>query len=116
MKYTRDELLEKIEKNDVEFFYNNLYCEVDTIDNKFECVYDQNYGDGNDWFLVYYFPEERLTVKLDLTYSSWSDPGYYKVAIALPYEYKETRYRSVSLKEFRKAKLEEILDETGEQE
>jgi hypothetical protein len=107
MDLTRENLIEKIKKNDTNFFYelyNDSYNNTD-----YNIVYDQHYGDGNDYFITLHFPKVNLYVLLDGTYSSWDSPYWDSVSQAQPYEFTETRYKPVTLQYLRDQKIEEVL-------
>ncbi len=118
MKYTRQELVKKIKDNDSKFF-QNLFLEwgwrspskqPDTI-NKFEKLWELNFGDGNDWKVALKFIDENITIYMSGFYSSEGDSEFDLVAFGVPFEFKETRYRDATLAEIRDMKIEEILNE-----
>lgn len=112
IKITRDLLIEKINSKDKNWFYRlyNGDCDVDRKD--FNIVYDENWGDGNDYFIAFEFPSLKLFVLLEGSYSSWDEPHWSKVSFAQPFEYKETRYKPVTLEYIRDQKIETILDKS----
>ena len=114
MIYTREELIEKVKKNDYEFFkeiYEDYYDDDSDIpENDHKEVWYLNWGDGNDIFVALEFPNENLTVLLEGTYSSHDSTYWEKVTIGVPFEFKETRYRSATIADFRDMKIEELLE------
>lgn len=115
-KLTREELLEKIKNNDVEWFSNN-YFENDWSSskpnfqgNKFKTCWDLNFGDGNEWTIALDFFEENVTVVMEGYYSSYGGSGFHKVGIGIPYEYKEIRYRIATKQDLRDLKLDEMFN------
>ena len=116
MKYTKQELVKKIKDNETETF-QDLFMEYgwqstsrqpDTI-NKFEKLWELNWGDGNDWHVALKFIDENITVYMSGFYSSQGDSEFDTVAFGIPYDFKETRYRAATLAEIRDMKIEEIL-------
>ena len=110
MNIKREEVLEKIRANDVKYFnsiYNNDFPEE--WRTEFNVVYDMNYGDGNEYIVCLYFKLLDLYVLLEGTYSSWDSPHWDGVSLAEPFEYKETRYKAVTLEYIRDKKIETIL-------
>lgn len=106
MTISRQELIEKVKSNDKDWFYN-LYVEY--RNPEFDIVYDMNYGDGNEYLVCLYFTNHNLYVLLEGTYSSWDEPYWSSVSFAMPYEFKETRYKTATLDYIREQKLNEIL-------
>lgn len=106
MKITRQELIDKVKANDHSWFYE-LHNEWNNPE--VNTVYDMNYGDGNEYIVCLYFPNHNLYVQLEGTYSSWDEPYWSGVSFAMPYEFKETRYKSATLDYIREQKLNEIL-------
>lgn len=105
--YTKSELLEKIEDRDSEFF-SQIYYDNSEILNKTKIVWDLNYGEGNDWYVTLYFPDESMYVLLEGTYSSYDSSSFGRIHLAMPFEFKETRYRPISIAEFRDMKIDDI--------
>ena len=116
MNITREILIEKINTKDKNWFYRlyNHDCPGQTRDwsTEFNVVYDENWGDGNDYFIAFEFPLLKLFVLLEGSYSSWDEPHWSKVSFAQPFEYKETRYKPVTLEYIRDQKIETILDKS----
>jgi len=116
MNITRDILIEKINNKDKRWFYQlyNHDCPDQTRDwsKEFNIVYDENWGDGNDYFIAFEFPLLKLYVLLEGQYSSWDEPHWSSVSFAQPFEYKETRYKPVTLEYIRDQKIETILDKS----
>jgi len=106
---TKQLLIEKTIDNDTDFFWN-IYCDG-TKDTKWEIVYDQSYGDGNEYQIALSFPEFDIIIQLEGTYSSWDSPYWDKVVLAMPYEFKETRYKKATTAYLREKSLNEILDD-----
>lgn len=99
MEYTKEDIQQKLKDKDVTFFksiYNQDFDEEE--DDKempeSETVYNENWGDGNDWIVVLYFPKFDIYAKLEGYYSSWDSSEFEKVFDAEPYEHTETRYRA----------------------
>ena len=90
--FTKELILEKIQENDINFF-KELHYE-DTSD-EVETVYDENWGDGNDWVVVLSFPKLGMFVRLDGYYSSWDSSELESACLAEPYEHTEIRYREI---------------------
>ena len=109
MTYTKQELIQKTVDNDMDFFWN-IYCDCPD-DLKMEVVYEQSYGDGNEYFIAMEFPEHDIFVQLEGTYSSWDSPYWTKVVLAMPFEYKETRYKEVDKQYLREKRLTELLED-----
>jgi len=114
MNITREEVLDKINNNDCRYFYGlyNGECPAEwTKDWKFEfkTVYNQNYGDGNEYIMCFYFTELDLYVLLQGMYSSWDSPQWDGVSLAEPFQYTETRYKAVTLEYIRDKKIETVL-------
>lgn len=114
MKLTKKELVAKAAEGDVKFFvdlyYNGNYNKTKQ-ENPFKVVYDQNWGDGNDWFVALHFIEENINILLEGYYSSHGDSEFTDVSLAVPYEYTETRYKSVTQQDIRDMKLDEVIIE-----
>jgi hypothetical protein len=114
-KLSKIELIEKINQKDTEWF-SDLYVEYgwtrnqpDDI-NKFKKVWELNWGDGNDHYIALDFYEENLVILLEGTYSSYDSSNFDSVSIAVPFEFKETRYRKAELADIREMKIDEILN------
>ncbi len=105
---TKEEIISKIQENDTEFFWD-LYC--DPKDVKIEIVYDQSYGDGNEYNIAMEFTDLNIFIQLEGTYSSWDAPYWSQVVLAMPYEFKETRYKKASTEYLRDKSLNELLGE-----
>jgi len=126
MKYTRQQLIDKINKNDTDFFKNfyHEYWEDEKPENHFEQVWKLNWGDGNDLFVAIKFPDEGITVYMKGIYSSYDDSYFSKVSLAVPYKHRkiisvsfqkenrftETRYRPATLDEIRDMRIDDILN------
>lgn len=115
-KLTREELVQKLKNNDVEWF-SNYYFEYDWSahqkdfqGNKFKTCWEINWGDGNEWIVALDFFEENLTVVMEGYYSSHGESEFSKVGIGVPYEFTETRYRIATKQDLRDLKLDEILN------
>lgn len=104
---TKEQLIEKTVDNDTDFFWD-IYCDTPK-DLKMEVVYEQNYGDGNEYLIAMEFPELDIIVQLEGTYSSWDSPYWTKAVIAMPYEFKETRYKEADKQYLREKRLNEVL-------
>lgn len=116
MQITKEILVEKISNNDTEWFEKLYYGESDDETRKeFKVVYDLNLGDGNDWTIAFSFPNLKMFVVMEGYYSSWDSSHFDSVKFAEPYEYKETRYKPVTLQYIRDQKINEVLDEQDEE-
>jgi hypothetical protein len=113
MNITRQKLIDKVNAKDFEWFYEMCY-----EDNHPEVQhpYEMNYGDGNEYIICLYFPNHNLYVQLEGTYSSWDSPHWESVNFAMPYEFKETRYKTATLDYIRDQKLNDILGEKNDLE
>ena len=107
---TREEIVRKINERDCDWFYE-LYNESYSKKDELEVVYEANYGDGNEYTICLSFKNHNFFVQLEGTYSSWDSPYWDSVAFAMPYEFKETRYKSATLDYIRDQKLNEVLGE-----
>ena len=111
---TREKIIEKVKNKDTNFFYGlyngdleghnykDIYKEVKT-------VYDQHYGDGNEWSIALEFTEYGMYVLLEGYYSSWDSPDWDSVSHAEPFQYTETRFKEATLEYIRDKKIEEVL-------
>lgn len=113
MKYGREEILEKVKRNDTDFFYR-IYDESYANKDEVEIVYDQNLGDGNEYYITIYFKKMDLYVSLSGVYSSWESPSWDYAKFAEPFEYTETRYKPVTLEYMRDKTLKEVLKSEDE--
>lgn len=109
---TREEIIEKVNNKETEWFYE-VYNECWRDKSIVEVLYDQNWGDGNDYQIAMLFKEHNLTVLLDGTYSSWDSPHWDSVDFAKPFTFKETRYRAATIAELREDKINDVLDKEG---
>ncbi len=109
MIYTREQLIEKIKENDTDFF-EQFYHEDVECENKYKNIWELNWGDGNELFVAIEFPNEKLTVLLEGTYSSHDSNYWDKVSFGVPYEFKETRYKSATLADIRDMKIDDVLN------
>lgn len=112
MKYTRHQLIERINKNDTEFFKNfyNEDWDEEEPENKFEQVWSLNWGDGNELFVAINFPDEGITVYMKGYYSSYNDSRFQKVSLGVPFQHTETRYRPATPDEIRDMRIDELLN------
>ena len=112
MKYTKQQLIEKINKNETEFFETFYFQNWDEENpkNKYKCVWELNWGDGNDLFVAINFPDEGITVYMRGWYSSYSDSIITNVALGVPFQHTETRYRPATQDEIRDMRIDEILN------
>jgi len=110
MRFTREELIEKIKKNDYQFFEDAYHDSLES-DNDYKIVWELNWGDGNEIFIAIEFPEEKLIALLEGTYSSHDSTCWDKVSFGIPYEFKETRYKSATLADIRDMKIDEVLND-----
>ena len=108
MNITKQDLIEKVNSKDYAWFYE-LHCEYRNPEAT--TVYEQSYGDGNEYIICLYFPNHNIYVQLEGTYSSWDEPYWASVSFAMPYEFTETRYKSATLDYIREQKLNDILGE-----
>jgi hypothetical protein len=113
MKYTKQQLIEKINKNDTKFFksfYDQYWeKESDEPENRYKHVWELNWGDGNDLFVAINFPDEDITVYMRGWYSSYSDSRITHVALGVSFQHTETRYRPATPDEIRDMRIDEIL-------
>jgi hypothetical protein len=111
MSITRQQIIEKIKNNDTEFFteiYHESYAEgYGEMSRKI--LWEINWGDGNEWNIAYKLLDFNIDVLLEGYYSSHGDSEFSKVSFAVPFEFKETRYRSANAAEIREMKIDEIL-------
>lgn len=112
--FTREQIIEKVKENDTNFFYEIYNGEVEGkyhsgLHKQVPTVYDQHYGDGNEWTITLHFIECNMYVLLEGSYSSWDSPDWDSVSHAEPYEYTETRFKEATLEYIRDKKLNEIL-------
>ncbi len=110
MKLTRQELIEKIKKNNVSFFRDLYYEGTSSSGNKCEIVYDQHYGDGNEWLIAFNFPDENINVLMEGYYSSHDSSEFDKVSFAVPFQFTETRYKSMSQEEIRDLNIDTVIN------
>ena len=114
MQITKEKLIERVNANDTAWFEKLYYGDIDNETRKeVKVVYDQNYGDGNEWTIAFSFPQIKMFAVLEGYYSSWDSAQWDKVGFAMPYEYTETRYKPVTLQYIRDQKINEVLDEEG---
>lgn len=111
MKYTREEVEQKIKESDYDYFYE-IYNESYSTKDEVKVVYEANYGDGNEYVVAMEFSKLDCVVLLEGTYSSWDSPSWDLVAFAQPYEFKEIRYKEATLQYMRDKTITSILDET----
>lgn len=104
---TKEEIIQKTIENDHNFFWDT-YCDNPQKLN-FEVVYEQSYGDGNEYFIAMEFPDYDIIVQLEGTYSSWDSPYWTRAVLAMPYEFKETRYKEADKQYLREKRLNEVL-------
>lgn len=110
MKFTKNEIIEKINARDHDYFYE-IYNESYSAKGEVETVYQVNHGDGNEYTICLYFKNHKFYVQLEGTYSSWDSPYWESVSFAMPYEFKETRYKAATLDYIRDQKINEVLGE-----
>jgi hypothetical protein len=111
--FTREQIIEKVKANDTNFFYEIYNGEVEgkwikELHKEVPTIYDQHYGDGNEWTIALHFIECNMYVLLEGSYSSWDSPDWDSVSHE-PYEYTETRFKEATLEYIRDKKLNEIL-------
>lgn len=99
---TEEEVLDAIKSKDIRYF-EEIYNESDP---NVDVVYNQNYGDGNDYIVCLHFKLLNIYVLLLGTYSSWDSTHWESVSIAEPFEYIETRYKPISIKKYLQQKSE----------
>ena len=109
MEITREEIISKVKENDFDWFYD-LYNESYS-NNEIDVVYEANYGDGNEYTICISFLKHNFFVQLEGTYSSWDSPYWDSVDFAMPYEFKETRYKAATLDYIRDQRINEVLGE-----
>ena len=110
MEITRDEIISKVNAQDYDWFYE-LYNESYNKKDEISVVYEANYGDGNEYTICMSFLKYNFFVQLEGTYSSWDSPYWDSVSFAMPYEFKETRYKAATLDYIRDQKINEVLGE-----
>lgn len=112
-KITKEEIVKRVNSNDANWFYNEVYEKYSwgKNDGKVDIVYEDNWGDGNDYFITLYFKDFNFNVLLEGTYSSWDSPYWNNVSFAKPYTFTEERYRPMTLEEIRDDKINEVLDD-----
>lgn len=109
MEFTRDELLERVRLNDCKYFYG-IYNDNWKANDDVKAIYSQNLGDGNEYTICLSFVKLDLLVLLEGTYSSWDSPEWDSVSFAEPFEFKETRYKPVTLEYMRDKKIDIVLN------
>jgi len=112
--FTREQIIEKVKQNDTNFFYELYNGDLEghsykDVNKEVKTVYDQHYGDGNEWTITLHFIEFNMYVLLEGSYSSWDSPDWDSVSHAEPYEFTETRFKEATLEYIRDKKLNEIL-------
>ena len=136
MKYTREQLIEKLsdtsidnsvrrrrgQRNNIRFFEKVYYKisgnydddadddKANKVENECKIVYDQNWGDGRLWQVALYFKEEDIYILLSGYYSSEGESEFDEVTLAEPFEFKETRYRKATIQYLRDKKISKIID------
>jgi hypothetical protein len=110
MEITREKVISKVNERDCEWFFD-LYNESCGLKNDISIVYEANYGDGNEYLICISFLKYNFFVQLEGTYSSWDSPYWDSVSFAMPYEFKETRYKAATLEYIRDQKINEVLGE-----
>ena len=115
MLITREQIIERVKKNDTDFFYSLYNGEIDgkylgkELKNEVKTVYEQHHSDGNEYYITLEFTNFGMLILLKGYYSSWDAPGWNSVSHAMPYEFKETRYKEATLDYIRYKKIEEVL-------
>jgi hypothetical protein len=115
MELTRELIIEKINKNDTNFFYGLYNGEFDgkydrkVVTKEVKVVYDQNYGDGNEWEIAFEFLNLNMFALLEGSYSSWDSPEWDSVSHAEPFKFTETRFKKATLAYIRDQKIDEVL-------
>lgn len=128
--YTRQELIKKTEENQnnrrrgsIDFF-DTIYkvtegyydiedgdeIDFDFENQKVEIVYDQNFGDGNEWHVALFFPKENISIFMEGYYSSHGESELTRASIGIKYEFKEMRYKAASKDELRDISIETIIE------
>jgi hypothetical protein len=119
MIYTKEQIVEKINKNEIEFFENVYHdwgwedTDYEPCENKTKHVWELNWGDGNEIYVAIEFVEEKITFLLEGTYSSHDSTYWDKVSFGIPFEFKETRYRAATIADIRDMKIEDVLDKSN---
>lgn len=108
----REDVIKRVNDNDYDWFYElyNDYC-WNSADDQVSVIYDMNYGDGNEYVIALEFKNYKFIVQLEGTYSSWDSPYWDSVSFAKAYEFKETRYKSLTKEELRDSMIDSILDD-----
>jgi hypothetical protein len=104
---TREEVIKKIQSNDVRFFQKLYFGNIDDI--KYKEIWDINWGDGNEWIVALELTDYKITIVMEGYYSSHGDSEFDKVGFGVPFEFKETRYRIAKKDELRDLKIDELL-------
>lgn len=114
MIYTREQLIEKVKKNDTDFFkevyYDYYDDETTAVENKYKQIWELNWGDGNEISVAIEFPNEKLTILMEGTYSSHDETYWDSVSFGIPFEFTETRYRKATLQDIRDMRIDEVLN------
>jgi hypothetical protein len=112
---TREQIIEKVKNKDTNFFYGLYNGELEgqyisrELEKEVKTVYDQHYGDGNEWTIAFEFTQFGMYVLLEGYYSSWDSPDWDSVSHAEPFQYTETRFKEATLEYIRDKKIEEVL-------
>jgi hypothetical protein len=111
---TREQIIEKVKNKDTNFFYGLYNGDLEghtykDVNKEVKTVYDQHYGDGNEWTIALEFTEYGMYVLLEGYYSSWDSPDWDSVSHAEPFQYTETRFKEATLEYIRDKKIEEVL-------
>jgi len=112
---TREKIIEKVKAKDANFFYGIYNGDLEgqyisrELAKEVKTVYDQHYGDGNEWYIALEFTEYGMFVLLEGMYSSWDSPDWDSVSHAEPFQYTETRFKPATLSYIRDKKIEEVL-------
>jgi hypothetical protein len=107
---TREEIIKRVNENDANWFENIYYGDSSVKRDEYKVVYNQSYGDGNDWFLTLYFEKYNLYVSLEGTYSSWDSSTWDSVSFSVPYEHTEIRYKNTTLEDIRDEKIDSVIN------
>lgn len=76
---------------DEKTYDENTYVKID--DEEMVQVFDECWGDGNEWYKTFHFPNWDFYVSIEGTYSSHGDSYWGSIYFSEPYEHTETRFK-----------------------
>ena len=77
--------------DDTVTYDENTFVKIDEDD--MVSVFEQNWGDGNEWYKTFHFPNWGFYVSIEGTYSSYEESSWNSIYYSEPYEHTETRYK-----------------------